>query len=125
MFVFYRTGHDRFFKATLTLVFAPSILSFFIEFLVPSLNAFSKGDFQWKVFFQRLFKTLCHLPFIQVIRHFFSLIKLTKFHKLMSQAVEEYKLLDLKGVMSLNNTQKIEKKKEMFLISNSKLIILG
>ena len=113
MFVFYRTGHDRFFKATLTLVFAPSILSFFIEFLVPSLNDVSKGDFQGKVLFKRLSKTLCHLPFIQVIRHFFSLIKLTKFHKLMSQAVEEYKLLDLKGVMRLNNTQKIEKKKEV------------
>ena len=51
-----RNGFVKFGAATLGLIFAPFVLSFFLDFAFTTLNALSKGTFQFRKFKKRLFK---------------------------------------------------------------------
>ena len=110
-----RNGFVKFGAATLGLIFAPFVLSFFLDFAFTTLNALSKGTFQFRKFKKRLFKALGHLPFVQVYSHGKYLYNLWKGHCRKSQAIIGYQDLNVshQNVFGLPKDDRLKLKEQV------------
>ena len=111
----YLNGFVKFGTATLGLIFAPFVLSFFLDFAFTTLNALSKGTFQFGKFKKTLFKALGHLPFVQVYSHGKYLYNLWKGHCRKSQAIIGYQDLDVshQTVFGLQKEERLKLKEQV------------
>ena len=74
--------------------------------MLPTLNDKSNGDLEIKFSKERLLKSACHLPFIQVLHHSNVLYKMFLEYRKMSAAVESYKELELEDVFRKSEDEK-------------------